>query len=91
MEDRATVLSSLASVDWVVPFGDDAAEQDTPLKLISSILPDVLVKGADYSIDTIVGADVVLANGGEVQVLTFVDGRSTSKVIRKIQDLQGNS
>ena len=91
LEDRATVLSSLASVDWVVPFGDDAAEQDTPLKLISSILPDVLVKGGDYSIDTIVGADVVLANGGEVQVLTFVDGRSTSKVIRKIQDLQGNS
>ena len=89
LEDRATVLASLASVDWVVPFGDDAGENDTPLQLISTILPDVLVKGGDYSLDTIVGADVVIANGGEVQVLTFVDGRSTSKVIRKIQDLQG--
>ena len=91
LEDRATVLASLASVDWVVPFGDNAAENDTPLKLISTILPDVLVKGGDYSIATIVGADVVIAHGGEVQVLTFVDGRSTSKVIRKIQDLQGNN
>ena len=85
------MLASLASVDWVVPFGDDASENDTPLKLISTILPDVLVKGGDYSIETIVGADVVIAHGGEVQVLTFVDGRSTSKVIRKIQDLQGNN
>jgi D-beta-D-heptose 7-phosphate kinase/D-beta-D-heptose 1-phosphate adenosyltransferase len=91
LEDRATVLASLASVDWVVPFGDDATENDTPLQLISTILPDVLVKGGDYSIATIVGADVVIAHGGEVQVLTFVDGRSTSKVIRKIQDLQGNN
>ncbi|WP_337842710.1 bifunctional D-glycero-beta-D-manno-heptose-7-phosphate kinase/D-glycero-beta-D-manno-heptose 1-phosphate adenylyltransferase HldE [Rheinheimera sp.] len=87
LEDRATVLSSLASVDWVVPFGDNAAENDTPLHLIQQVNPDVLVKGGDYSIDTIVGADFVLQNGGEVQVLTFVDGRSTSKVIRKIQDL----
>lgn len=89
LEDRVTVLGSLASVDWVVPFGDELSENDTPLKLISAILPDVLVKGGDYSLDSIVGAEVVIANGGEVQVLTFVDGRSTSKVIRKIQELQG--
>lgn len=87
LDDRATVLSSLASVDWVIPFGEEASEQDTPLALIQQVKPDVLVKGGDYSIETIVGADFVLENGGEVQVLTFVDGRSTSKVIRKIQDL----
>ena len=91
LEDRATVLASLASVDWVLPFGDDPNEQDTPYQLIRTILPDVLVKGGDYSLDTIVGADIVIAHGGEVQVLTFVDGRSTSKVIEKIQHLPGSN
>lgn len=85
LEDRATVLAGLASVDWVLPFGDNPAEQDTPLTLIRQIKPDVLVKGGDYTIDNIVGAGEVLAAGGEVKVLEFVDGRSTSNVIKKIR------
>ena len=85
LEDRATVLSALASVDWVLPFGEAAEEGDTPLRLIQQVAPDVLVKGGDYRIDQIVGADWVLARGGQVQVLEFVEGRSTSGVIQKIQ------
>lgn len=85
LDERATVLASLASVDWVLPFGDDIAEQDTPLQLILKVKPDVLVKGGDYSIDTIVGAKEVLAGGGEVKVLQFVDGCSTSNIISKIK------
>lgn len=85
LADRATVLSSLASVDWVLPFGDDLTEQDTPLQLIQQVQPDILVKGGDYTEDTIIGADVVKARGGEVKVLSFVEGRSTSNVIKKIR------
>jgi D-beta-D-heptose 7-phosphate kinase/D-beta-D-heptose 1-phosphate adenosyltransferase len=83
LEDRAAVLAGLACVDWVVPFGDELDEQDTPLKLIQQVCPDVLVKGGDYSIDTIVGADFVLAQGGEVKVLSFVAGKSTTGIINK--------
>lgn len=83
--DRATVLAALQSVDWVLPFGDDLAEGDTPLRLIEQVNPDVLVKGGDYTLDQIVGADHVLSQGGEVQVLDFVEGRSTSHMISKIQ------
>lgn len=83
--DRATILSGLASVDWVLPFGDTPEEQDTPLKLIEQVLPDILVKGGDYRPETIVGADVVLKKGGEVRVLDFLEGRSTTKVINKIR------
>lgn len=82
-QDRAAVLASLASVDWVIPFGDKASENDTPLELILAITPDVLVKGGDYSIDTIVGAKEVLAAGGEVKTLAFVPGRSTSAIIER--------
>lgn len=85
LSERSTVLASLASVDWVLPFGDDLSEQDTPLALILQVKPDVLVKGGDYSIDTIVGASEVLAAGGDVKVLQFVDGCSTSAIIKKIQ------
>ena len=83
--DRATVLAALQSVDWVLPFGDDPAEQDIPLKLIEQVNPQVLVKGGDYTTDKIVGATHVLAQGGQVQVLDFVEGRSTSGIISKIQ------
>ena len=85
LDERATVLASLASVDWVLPFGDLAEENDTPLSLILQVKPDVLVKGGDYSIDTIVGANEVLAYGGDVKVLQFVDGCSTSAIIEKIK------
>lgn len=85
LDERATVLASLASVDWVLPFGDDPSENDTPLQLILKVKPDVLVKGGDYTIDGIVGANEVLAAGGEVKVLQFVDGCSTSNIISKIK------
>jgi D-beta-D-heptose 7-phosphate kinase/D-beta-D-heptose 1-phosphate adenosyltransferase len=68
-----------------LPFGDDLSEADTPLQLILQVQPDVLVKGGDYTIDTIVGAREVLASGGEVKVLQFVDGCSTSAIIKKIK------
>lgn len=85
LEQRAVVLSSLSSVDWVLPFGDDPAEQDTPLRLIGQVQPDVLVKGGDYNVQNIVGAAEVLARGGEVKVVPFVDGCSTTGVIEKLR------
>lgn len=78
--DRATVLCALRAVDHVVVF-----EEDTPLRLIQSLLPDVLVKGGDYSRDTIVGADVVEAAGGRVVVIPLLDGRSTTNVINRMR------
>jgi len=87
-ENRATVLTGLASVDWVVPFGEQLNDQydDTPYYLIEKVLPDVLVKGGDYTIDSIVGADLVQDNGGQVAVIEFLDGCSTTRIIEKIQD-----
>ncbi len=78
LEHRMAVLESVGAIDWVTWF-----EEDTPLALIEKLSPDVLVKGGDYSVDTIVGADHVLAKGGEVKVLTFVEGYSTTKIIEK--------
>ena len=80
LTDRMLVLSSLGVVDYIIPF-----EEDTPLELIKDILPDILVKGGDYQVENIVGADVVLQNGGEVSVLPFMEGRSTTALIHKIQ------
>lgn len=87
-EDRATVLTGLASVDWVIPFGEINNDQydDTPYHLIDQVRPDVLVKGGDYSIEQIVGADLVQERGGEVAIIEFLDGRSTTRIIEKIQD-----
>lgn len=79
LERRMSVLSALASVDWVVPFGED-----TPERLISEILPDLLVKGGDYKPEDIAGGKQVIANGGEVQVLNFEDGISTTNIIKEI-------
>jgi len=81
LTDRLAVLSGLASVNWVVPFGED-----TPEDLISEVLPDVLVKGGDYRSDEIAGADCVLGNGGEVTVLTYRDGSSTSEIVDRIRE-----
>jgi len=78
---RAALLASFFFVDAVVIF-----EEDTPLSLISTLLPDVLIKGADYSIENIVGAKEVLANGGEVKTITFVDGYSSTSIINRIKD-----
>ena len=84
LQERAAVLLALASVDWVIPFGC-AEEDDTPAKLIEQINPDVLVKGGDYRVEEIAGADFVLANGGQVEVLDFIEQCSTSNVIDKIK------
>lgn len=78
LEHRMAVLESVGAIDWVTWF-----EEDTPQTIIEQLSPDVLVKGGDYSIDTIVGAEHVLAKGGEVKVLTFVNGHSTTKIIEK--------
>ena len=74
------VLAGLAAVDWVVPFSED-----TPARLIRKILPDVLVKGGDYRPDEIAGAKDILKNGGEVRVLAFREGHSSSNIIQKLR------
>ena len=74
--DRAFVLSNLKPVDYVVLF-----EEDTPLEIIKALVPDVLVKGADWSLDKIIGSDVVLNKGGEVKNISFVNDQSTSGII----------
>jgi len=79
LDDRMSVLAGLAAVDWVVPFSED-----TPERLISSLLPDVLVKGGDYKVDEIAGSISVLDNGGEVRVLAFREGHSSSQIIEKL-------
>lgn len=77
LEDRMAMLAALECVDWVVPF-----EEDTPRDLIGRLLPDVLVKGGDYrDITDIAGHDHVLAHGGEVRLLGFVDGYSTTRIL----------
>ena len=80
LADRMAVLAGLASVDWVVPFSED-----TPARLIERLKPDVLVKGGDWRVEQIAGADHVLARGGEVRVLAFKPGRSTTGVIEAIR------
>ncbi len=77
---RMTVLSALGAVDWVVEFNEE-----TPERLISEILPDVLVKGGDYQVEEIAGHKQVLANGGSVQILQFEDGCSTTAIINAIR------
>lgn len=76
---RATVLASLATVDLVVIFGED-----TPIEVIRALAPDVLVKGADYTVDKVVGADIVLARGGSVVLANLVGGCSTTDTIRRM-------
>lgn len=75
---RSLVLASLEFVDFVILF-----EEDTPIKLISSIQPDFLIKGGDYEPKDIVGYDFVTKNGGEVYCLNFVEGYSSSYIISK--------
>jgi D-beta-D-heptose 7-phosphate kinase/D-beta-D-heptose 1-phosphate adenosyltransferase len=69
-------------VDWVVEF-----EEDTPKEVIDQLLPDILVKGGDYTdITSIAGHESVLANGGEVKILSFIEGHSTTSIIQTIKD-----
>lgn len=77
--NRAIILSALKPVDYVVLF-----DEETPAELIEDIVPDILVKGADWEMDKIVGKDIVLSNGGEVKTIEFVNDQSTSKIIDTI-------
>lgn len=79
-DSRALLLAAFLFVDAVVIFGED-----TPAELIKALLPDVLVKGADYSIENIVGAKEIISNGGEVKTISFVDGFSSTSIINKIR------
>ena len=83
LASRMAVLAGLSSVDWLVAF-----DEDTPQRLIGEILPDLLVKGGDYKPEDIAGSQEVWANGGEVKVLNFENGFSTSNVIKKIKHLE---
>jgi D-beta-D-heptose 7-phosphate kinase/D-beta-D-heptose 1-phosphate adenosyltransferase len=80
LADRMAVLAGLAAVDWVIPFAED-----TPAALVETLNPDVLVKGGDWRVDQIAGSESVLANGGEVRVLAFKPGRSTTALIDTIR------
>ena len=80
-QSRAILLAALSFVDAIVLFSED-----TPLKLISALLPDVLAKGGDYEIETIVGHEIVQQNGGEVKLVPFLDGFSSTKIIDKIKN-----
>lgn len=79
VRSRALMLAALYFVDAVIVF-----EEETPLELIKQILPDVLVKGGDYTLATIVGAAEVQANGGKVEIVKFLDGYSSTSIINKI-------
>jgi rfaE bifunctional protein nucleotidyltransferase chain/domain len=79
---RAALLASLFFVDAVILF-----DEETPLNLITRIKPDVLVKGADYTLDQIVGADLVISNGGIVKTIEFLPGYSTTTIEQKIKKL----
>ncbi|HEX3884693.1 MAG TPA: D-glycero-beta-D-manno-heptose-7-phosphate kinase [Stellaceae bacterium] len=78
--DRSAVIAAIEAVDGVVSF-----EDDTPLGLIARLLPDVLIKGGDYTVETIVGAEEVIAGGGRVVVVDLVEGRSTTATITRLQ------
>ncbi len=78
-KERAFVVDNLKAVDYVTFF-----DQDTPAEIIDFLIPDVLVKGADWKIDEIVGAKTVIGNGGSVERIDFVSQQSTTKIIEKI-------
>jgi D-beta-D-heptose 7-phosphate kinase/D-beta-D-heptose 1-phosphate adenosyltransferase len=80
-KERAFLLSSLRVVDYVTMF-----DEETPGELISILVPDVLVKGADWNIDKIVGRDIVEKNGGKVRTIEFINNQSTSNIIKTIID-----
>ena len=77
---RARMLAALAFVDLVIAF-----DEETPLELIKNVKPDILIKGKDYSIENIVGAEFVLGNGGEVKTIEILEGYSTTEIINKIK------
>ncbi|MBD3371067.1 D-glycero-beta-D-manno-heptose 1-phosphate adenylyltransferase [Candidatus Fermentibacteria bacterium] len=80
LQDRIVMLSALSCVDWIVPF-----DQSTPAELIRAVVPDVLVKGGDYTPRTVVGRAVVEENGGRVEIVPLLEGYSTSDLIRRLR------
>jgi D-beta-D-heptose 7-phosphate kinase/D-beta-D-heptose 1-phosphate adenosyltransferase len=81
LKDRAKVIAALESVTYVTWF-----DEDTPLKLIQKTLPDILVKGGDYKPKDIVGYSEVVENGGQVKVISFLKGRSTTNILKRVAD-----
>jgi len=77
--ERAFIISNLKPVDYVVIF-----EEDTPYEVIKQLVPDILVKGEDWSIENIVGRDVVESNGGKVETIKFVNNQSTTNIIKTV-------
>ena len=82
-DDRAIILDAINSVDMVVGFDDD-----TPDKIIKALLRNILVKGGDYSIDNVVGADTVISHGGSVEIIDLIPDKSTSSLIDQILKLK---
>ena len=82
-DDRAIILDAINSVDMVVGFDDN-----TPDKIIKELLPNILIKGGDYSIDNVVGADTVISHGGSVEIIDLIPDKSTSSLIDKILKLK---
>ncbi len=81
VDRRMAVLAGLGAVDWVVSFSED-----TPENLITLLKPDILVKGGDYGVEQVVGAELVYAYGGEVRVLGLVENSSTTAIVEKIRN-----
>ena len=81
LHNRAQVLAGLGCVDWVIDFA-----QETPEALLAALRPDVLVKGGDYQLDEVVGAELVQGYGGEVRVLSLVQDMSTTHIVDRIRD-----
>ena len=82
-DDRAVIIDSIKSVDMVVRF-----DEETPDKIIKKLLPNILVKGGDYSLDNIIGADTVISNGGAVEIVDLIPDKSTSSLINQIIQLK---
>ena len=80
-QSRAILLAALSFVDAIILFS-----QDTPLKLIGALLPNVLAKGGDYEIENIVGHEIVQQNGGKIKLVPFIDGYSSTSIIKKIKN-----
>lgn len=79
LDDRSIVMDALKPVDYVTYFSED-----TPLNVINKLIPDVITKGGDYKVSEVVGGDTVIKNGGNVVIINFVDGKSTTKIINKM-------
>lgn len=82
--ERAELMASLACVDIVTLF-----KEDDPYNIIKDVVPDVLVKGGDWALDRIIGADVVRANGGKVRNIRYIKGKSTTNIIKKVLESYG--